>query len=39
MESMTEFELVTFLKMILEILYSTNDIQEVRKKIEALLER
>lgn len=39
MESMTEFELITFLKLVLEILESTDSIETAREKIKALLER
>lgn len=35
----SEFEIETFLKMILEILKSCKDLQEAIKKIEALLQR
>jgi len=39
MEGMTEFELITFLKLVLEILESTDSIEVAREKIKALLER
>lgn len=39
MDEMSEFEMTTFLKMILEILSSCKDIEEAKEKIKALLER
>lgn len=36
---MSEYELETFLKMILEILNGCKDLKEAQEKIEALLDR
>lgn len=39
MNSVSEYEIETFLKMILEIIKSCKDLQEAQDKIKALLER
>lgn len=39
MNQVSEYEIETFLKMILEILNGCKDIQEAQDKIKALLER
>jgi len=39
MNEMNNFELETFLKMIIEILNGCKDIEEAKEKIKALLER
>lgn len=39
MNQVSEYEIETFLKMILEILKGCKDLQEAQEKIKALLER
>lgn len=39
MNPVSEYEIETFLKMILEIIKSCKDLQEAQDKIKALLER
>ena len=39
MNQVSEYEIETFLKMILEILKGCEDIEEAQDKIKALLER
>ena len=39
MNSVSEYEIETFLKMILEIIKGCKDLQEAQDKIKALLER
>lgn len=38
-EKMTDYQFQTFLKMVLEILDGSKDIEEAKAKIEALLNR
>ena len=38
-EQMTDYQFQTLLKMILEILDECKDIEEAKKKVEALLKR